>query len=181
VRDLDAAERYAALGLDLLDEADHLGRARSLGLLGVVHYERFKESLRAGQPAAELRAHLTAALRAYLQSLDLFPATAVSERAGAHHHLGVLYGEGGEFDAAVRHFQEAVRYDEQQGDRHGAGVSRQHVADALLQLGRFGDALLWAQAALRDFQAYGDRAAGQIAQVQQLIAEIEQARTGGSA
>ncbi len=181
VRDLDAAERYSTFGLDILDGADYLGRARALGQLGGVHYERFKEARSAGRPAPELLAHLNAALRAYQQSLDLFPAAAVSELGGVHNQLGSLYGEVGEFDAAVRHFQQAVRYEEGQGDRYGAGLSRRNVANALLQLGRFGDALLWAQAALRDFQAYGDRAADQIAQIQQFIADIDQAQAGGSA
>jgi tetratricopeptide (TPR) repeat protein len=95
--------------------------------------------------------------------------------------LGSLYGEAGEFHAAVRHFEQAVRYEEGQGDRYGAGLSRRNVANALLQLGRFGGALLWAQAALRDFQAYGYRAADQIAQTQQFIADIHQAQAGGSA
>lgn len=181
MRDLDEAERCCVLGLDLLDDADRLGRARSLGQLGMVHYERFKEARSAGQPHAELLAHLNAARRTYHQCLDLFPATAVSELASVHNQLGVLYGEAGQFDAAVRHFQESVRYDEGQGDRHGAGLSRRNVAEALLQLGRFEDALLWAQAALRDFQAYGDRAADQIAQTQQLIADIGQVEAGGGA
>jgi tetratricopeptide (TPR) repeat protein len=180
-RDLDAAERYSAFGLDLLEGTDYLGRARALGQLGGVHYEQFREARSAGRPAPELLAHLNAALQAYQQSLDLFPAAAVSELGGVHNQLGSLYGEAAEFDAAVRHFEQAVRYEEGQGDRHGAGLSRRNVANALLQLGRFGDALLWAQAALRDFQAYGDRAADQIAQTQQFIADIDQAQAGGSA
>jgi tetratricopeptide (TPR) repeat protein len=88
VRDLDAAEHHTVLGLDLLDGADHLGRARGTSALGGVHYERFREARSAGRPPAELLAHLNAALRTYHQCLDLFPATAVSELAGVHHQLG---------------------------------------------------------------------------------------------
>jgi hypothetical protein len=81
----------------------------------------------------------------------------------------------------MRHFQKSIRYEESQGDRHGAGLSRRNIAGALLQLGRLGEARLWAQAALRDFQAYGGRAPDQIAQTQQLIADIERAQAGASA
>ena len=63
----------------------------------------------------------------------------------------------------------------------GAADTRCHVARALAQRGRLGDGLLWAQAALRDYQSYGDRAAAKIAQIQQLIAAIEQVLAGGQA
>jgi tetratricopeptide (TPR) repeat protein len=181
VRDLDEAERYSAHGRDLLDAADHLSRARSISLLGGVHYERFREARTAGRPAAELLTHLNAALRAYHQCLDMFPATAVTDLAGVHNQLGLLYGEMGKFDTAMRHFQESILHDEVQKDRYGAGISRRNVAEALLQLGRYAEAIQWAQAALRDFRAYRDRAADQITQTQQLIADIERTRAGGGA
>jgi hypothetical protein len=41
--------------------------------------------------------------------------------------------------------------------------------------------LLWAQAALRDYQSHGDRATADIAQTQQLIAGIERDLAGGQA
>jgi tetratricopeptide (TPR) repeat protein len=180
-RDLDEAERWYQHSLDLRDEVDRLGRAGCVGQLGQVHYERFLEARKAGRPDAEVLAHLNAALRAYQQALALLPADAVNDLAVTHGQLGNIYDNGDQLDTAVRHWQEMIRYKETAGDRYAAAQARFNVALALFQRRRLGDALLWAQAALRGFQVYGDRAAADIAKTQQLIATIEQARPGGRA
>jgi hypothetical protein len=59
-----------------------------------------------------------------------------------------------------------------------AAQTRYNVALTLAQRGRLGDGLLWAQAALRDFESYSGRAAD-IAQTRQLIAAIERGLAGG--
>jgi tetratricopeptide (TPR) repeat protein len=179
LRDLDKAARWYQYSLDHQDEADQLGRARCVAELGYVHWERFREARAAGRPQAELLAHLEAATDAYQQALDLLPADAVGDLAVAHNQLGNIYADGGQLDLALRHWQETIRYDEVAGNRYGAALTRSNVALALANQGRFGDGLLWAQAALRDFQTYGDRAAANIAQSQRLIAAIEQALVGG--
>jgi hypothetical protein len=76
----------------------------------------------------------------------------------------------------MTHYREALRYFEQANDRYEAGDTRVNVAQLLHSQGRHGDALLWAQAALRDYESYGDRAAADIADTRQLIATIEQAQ-----
>jgi tetratricopeptide (TPR) repeat protein len=174
IRDLEAAERWYEYGLDLRDEADRRGRALLVGQLGYVHWERFNQARQAGRPEAERLTHLNAALRAYHQALNLHRADEVGDLAVTHNQLGNIYADGGQLDSAVRHWQESIRYQETARDRYGAGGTRYNVARALAQHGRFGDALLWAQAALRDFETYGDRAAADITQAQRLIAQIEQ-------
>jgi tetratricopeptide (TPR) repeat protein len=179
LRDLDAAARWYQDSLDLRNEADRPGRARCVCDLGTVHRQRFIEAQDAGRPEAELLAHLNAAADAYQQALDMLPADAVRELAVAHSQLGTTYHDGGQPEVALRHWQEAIRYQEAAGNRYGAAQTRYNVAAALLRDGRLGDGLLWAQAALRDYQTYGDRAAAEIAQTQQLIADIERDLGGG--
>jgi hypothetical protein len=64
---------------------------------------------------------------------------------------------------------EAKRYSE----------TRSNVALALRGTGRLGDALLYAQASLRNYATYGDRAAAEIQWTQRLIERIEKAMRGG--
>jgi tetratricopeptide (TPR) repeat protein len=172
-RDLDAAARRYQDSLDLHEEADRLGRARCIRQLGSVHYERLREARAAGRPEVELLAHLNAAADAYRQALELLPADAVGDLAATHTGVANASYEGGQLEVALRHWQEAIRYFEAAEDRYSAANTRRNVALALARHGPLEDGLLWAQAALRDFQTYGDRAAADIAQTKQMIADIE--------
>jgi tetratricopeptide (TPR) repeat protein len=111
--------------------------------------------------------------------LELLPADAVGDLAVAHNALGVIYDNGGQLDVALRHWQESIRYKEAGGDRYSAAQTRYNVAGALARRGRLPEGLLWAQAALRDYQTYEDHAPAEIAQTQQLIADIERGLAGG--
>ncbi len=59
------------------------------------------------------------------------------------------------------------------GDVFRAGTRRQNVALLLARQGRFSDALLYARAALTNFESFGDHAADRITQAQELIAQIK--------
>jgi tetratricopeptide (TPR) repeat protein len=181
LQDLDEAESWYQHSLDLRDESDHFGRAQCIGQLGQVHRKRFIEARAAGRPEEEVLAHLNAAGRAYHQALDLCPADAINELAVSHTQLGNTYADANQPDRALRHWQEAIHQFETAGNRYTAAQTRDNVALALFRRGRFGDALVWAQAALRNYQAYGDHAAANIVQTQQLIARIEQAMAGDGA
>jgi tetratricopeptide (TPR) repeat protein len=180
LRDLDAAMRWYQHSLDFYDKADRLGRSRCVAQLGYVHLERFKEAPATSRPEAELLAHLNAAADAYQQALELLPADAIGELAVIHNALGVIYDNGGQLEVALRHWQESIRYKEAAEDRYGAAVARGNIAIALTKGGRLGDGLLWAQAALRDYQTYGDRATAAIAEIKRLIAIIEQDLAAGN-
>ena len=73
-----------------------------------------------------------------------------------------------------RHYQQAIQYCERQDNRYGAGQSRYNAAITLADAGRNRDALLYAQAALRDFQAVGPGAAADAERARQLITQLEQ-------
>ncbi len=92
----------------------------------------------------------------------------------AHNQLGLIYRDGSDPDRAVRHYREAVRYQERQGDVYSASGTRFNIAIALADAGPSQDALEFARAALRGFESFGESAADWIQRTRQLIGEIEQ-------
>ena len=98
----------------------------------------------------------------------------VRERATAHNQLGAIYGRAGDYDRAVPHFRESIRLEEGSGDIYRAARTRFNVAVALADSGRFADAREYALAALRNFEMFGESAAQDIQDTQQLLAQIEQ-------
>jgi tetratricopeptide (TPR) repeat protein len=173
LRDLDRAEYWYRRDLDLTDEQDRVGRARTIGQLGMVARGRFGDARAAGQPESTLLEHVNAAAAAYRQALDLLPADAVPDRATVHHQLGNVCVDAGELDTALTHYQQSIRLREVTGDRYGAGQARHNVAVVLAGAGRTGDALLYARAALADFAPYGDGAAAATEHVRRLIALLD--------
>ena len=174
IRDLARAEQWYQRSLELYDESDQYGRGGCLAQLGGVAYERFKETRGANKPEEELLRHLNAAVGFYHQALDMFPSNAVDRLAVAHNQLGIIYAEAGDFDRALPHWRECIRYDEAAGNLYGAAQTRYNVARALAQADRLADAREYAYAALRNYQTYGDRAAADIQETQGLIDWIEQ-------
>ena len=174
LRDLDQAEHWYKRYLELLDEHDALGRARGTGELGNVAHERFKDARAAGAPVEQLLRHLNQAADAYQQALGLLPDNAVDDLAVTHSALGTIYGAAGDIATALGHYQKAIHYRERQDDRYGAGWARHAAAVTLARSGRQHDALLYARAALRDYEAVGPGAADRAARARQLIALLEQ-------
>ncbi len=175
LRNLSEAERWYQRSLELRAEGDHLGRARSLGQLGSVAYLRFREAGKAVQPEREVLVHLGEAARLYGEALELMPPNAIGDLAVIRNELGNIFDDAGKLDEALRHYREAIRYQEMQGNLYRAALTQYNVARALANVGRFGDAKEYGLAALRNFETDGDRAAQEIQEALQLIAEIEQA------
>jgi tetratricopeptide (TPR) repeat protein len=121
LRDLDQAQLWHQHGLDLEPEHDRIGRAKSLGSLASIAYERFREARDARQPEAVLRGHLNAALDGYQQALGLFPADDAEDLATAHNQIGNVYSEAGDTRRALHHYQQSIRFKEARGDIYGAG------------------------------------------------------------
>jgi tetratricopeptide (TPR) repeat protein len=180
-RDLAQAEQWYKRGLELTPESDTLTRGKGQGSLGYVAWERFEEARQANESADVLAEHLNAALQAYQQALDMMPPDAVNERATIHNALGNIYGEAGQTEQAVAHYRESIRYKEQAGNLYGAATTRYNVAIAYAQAGRFEDALLFARAALANFEEFGPAAAADIEDARRLVAKYEQAARGGGA
>jgi tetratricopeptide (TPR) repeat protein len=175
LRDLDEAERWYQRGLELTDEHDQLGRAKMISQLGNVAYQRFKQARTARQPADVCAAHLDTALERYLDALALTPKDAVLDRAVAHHQLGNIYDAAGQLDLALHHYRQSLALHEQAGDRHGAGQTRHNIAITLANAERFAEARLYAQAALRDYEACGPSATDDAETTRRLLALIDQA------
>ena len=135
----------------------------------------FNEARDAGKPETELLRYLNDALQFYWQELELLPPNAVNSLAVAHHQLGNIYSDAGDFERALPHYREAISYTEVTGNLYQASVIRFNVALALRDADRLADAREYALAALRNFETYGDRAAADIEDTRRLLAQIESA------
>ncbi|MAG35183.1 MAG: hypothetical protein CL878_02900 [Dehalococcoidia bacterium] len=175
IRDLQKAEQWYERSLALNPEGDQQGRAHCLGQLGLVALDRFQEARKAQRSAGELEKLINDAAWRYHQALELLPADAVNDLAVTHNQLGIVYRNAGDLDRALQHYRESIRYKERMRDLFNAGTTRFNVALALAGAGRFVDAREYARAALRNYETYGERAAEEIAETQQLLEQIEAA------
>lgn len=176
LRDLDAAEGWYRNSLALReDDAD---RARCHGQLGLVALRRFDAARQAGADNATLTDLLRRAEAACQTALKLTPADAHDDLATGHNMLGNVYRHAGMIDAAARHYAAAVNHFLANDNRFGAGQTRYNMALLFLQHDRFADARLYAAAALEDFRAYQGRAADMEANVENLLAAIDEAAGG---
>ncbi len=174
IRNLEQAEKWYRRSLDLREEKHCHARGQCLGQLGLVAYERFKEARAANRPKEEVQSHINDAVQLYRQAFDLLPSDAIVDLAVTHNQLGNVYSDIGDSDRAVKHYRDAIRYMEKQGDLYRAAGIRANVAHSLARVGRFVDALVYADAALSNFETFGDRALDDIQKTQELIARIQQ-------
>ena len=154
LRDLDQAEHWYQRSLELRGDKAPIRRARSLGQLGGVALERFNDAIEAREPVEVLVRHLNDAARRYQEALPLFPADDVADLAVTHGQLGNVYRHAGDIARAFDHYQRSIKYEMARGNRFGAGVARLNIA-VMLATARPADALLFAQAALADYDSYG--------------------------
>jgi tetratricopeptide (TPR) repeat protein len=173
LRDLDQAHHWMQRSLDLTPEQDHIHRAVTYSSLANVAYERSLEARAAGARPALLAAHLEQARAGQQQALDLLPDDHHDYRATAHNQLGNIHSDDGDIPRALAHYQQSLHHDEARGDTFGAGRARFNIALLLGKNGRAGDALLYARAALANFQQVGPGAATAAAQTQTLIDMLE--------
>ncbi len=80
----------------------------------------------------------------------------------------------GDVAQAMHHFQQSIRHKEVRGDTYGAGTTRYNIARLLMSAGRSDDAVLYARAALANFQAVGPGAARRIKATQNLIHALDE-------
>jgi tetratricopeptide (TPR) repeat protein len=175
LRDLDQAEHWFRHSLSLRSDSDLHGRARNLSSLGGVAMERFDEARAAAEAVPVLLEHLNAALSRYQDSLDLTPTDDHEERAIVENQLGNVYSAAGDTGQALRHYQRAIKHNEDRGDSYGAGQTRYNIALLLQEDGRISDALQYARAALDSYQQAGPGAADRVNRARRLIADLEQA------
>jgi tetratricopeptide (TPR) repeat protein len=118
--------------------------------------------------------HLTTALDYCQQALALTPVGDHQSRAVAEGQLGNIYFRARDTSQALRHYQQALQHHEAREDIYEAGQTRYYIAVLLAGAGRVGDALLYARAALRNYQQAGPGAASQADLARQLVASLEQ-------
>jgi tetratricopeptide (TPR) repeat protein len=174
LRDLDRAEQWYRRSLDLEPEDNIHGRAESLASLATVAHERYSEAQDANEPESVLRAHLSAAMDGYQQALDLVPDDDSAYLSRIYHRIGSLFAQAGDVRMALLHFQKSLAHEEARGNTYGAGQTRHNIAAILAADGRPDDALLYARAALHDFEQVGPGAGQDVAATRDLIAQIEQ-------
>lgn len=188
IRNLDAAEAAYLRALALFNPNDASNRAATIKQVGMVHHERFSESLQRGESAESLQKHAEAAERHYLEALALCPPTALTVLGPFHNQLGNLYDEVGLVERAREHYEKAIQISEQTGDRYPAGRTRVNIALMYLdtaardasparQRDLLQRALAYAQAALRDFQHYQGRVAADETDAQRLLEHIQNTLT----
>jgi tetratricopeptide (TPR) repeat protein len=174
LRDLDQAEHWCQRSLRLRPRSDQHGQAGTIGQLGSVSLERFDDALAAGEAEPVLLEHLTTALDYCQQALALTPVGDHQSRAVAEGQLGNIYFRARDTSQALRHYQQALQHHEAREDIYEAGQTRYYIAVLLAGAGRVGDALLYARAALRNYQQAGPGAASQADLARQLVASLEQ-------
>ena len=111
-------------------------------------------------------------LMTYQQALDLTPAGDHEQRGIIESQLGLVYYRAGDTREALRHYQQAIQQEEARGDIYGAGRARYNIALLHAEVGRIGDAILYARAALDNYQQAGPGAATDVAEAEQLIAGL---------
>jgi len=147
------------------------------GVPGVVAMRYNVYVVTAAQYMADLYAHL-------LSGKSLGRAATAARRALANdptRHIGAVpmslqdYSDAGDTRRALHHYQQSIKFKEARDDIYGAGRTRYNIALLLQAGGRPGDALLYARAALHDFERTGPGAAQDAADARDLITELEQA------
>jgi tetratricopeptide (TPR) repeat protein len=175
LRDLDAAERWVRISLDLLPSGDTHGRSQRLAILGVVLFERCKDAKTSGRPIEEFAGLLAEAAQLYEQALKMMPKNAITDRGVILDRLGTIYCIMGDINRGLRHYRMEIRCCEEAGNTFGAALTRFNVALALLEAGRLEEARAYAEVALANYQIFGERAAVEIKKTEWLIDEINMA------
>lgn len=172
LRNLGYAENWYRRSLNLYNEHDRLRRGGCFTQLGLVAQARLEEAVIAERSEKEVAHHFNTAIQFLNQALELMPLDAVTELGTIHHDLGAIYKLVNDFDKAWFHCREAIHYREQAGQVYEAARTRFNAAHIFADAGRFEEALLYAQIALRTFESLGKNALTEQQKAQGLIIAI---------
>lgn len=146
---------------------------RALHELGQVNYYRFREAITNKKPRAEINLLLNTALKHSYNALNLIPPNSKKELALIYHLLGNINDDAGYPEEAFSNYNKAIHIYDIQENQPGAALMRREVARSMLKVGRIDDALLYAQAALKNLESLGAGAIEDIRRTQQLIDGIK--------
>ncbi|MEO5331162.1 MAG: tetratricopeptide repeat protein [Magnetococcus sp. YQC-5] len=173
-QDLKKAEQWIRTSLNLYSKQDQLGLGLCYHKLSEIAITRFEQERSRETPnQTQCIDFLNEALTTAHQAINLLPAESVDYLSITHNHIGKIYSHIGQWDDAIKHYQLAIRYTEQAGNIFSAAGSRFNVALVLAQQKLFPKALLYANAALINFQTFGGQAATYIKNTENLIAAIQ--------
>jgi tetratricopeptide (TPR) repeat protein len=178
IANFDEAEHWTQESLRARAENDHHGRGRCFSQLGAIFLHQAQEESRKQREGEEIASLLAKAAQMYEAALSALPSTAIRDRGVIHNQLGVVYTMAGRVEKAVQHFQQDIRICEDAGDRFGAGQARFNLAGTLWRAGRLGDARAYAEAALENYRVFGEDAAAQIREAEELISKLDRAEAG---
>jgi tetratricopeptide (TPR) repeat protein len=171
LRNLDVAEECSRLSLQRRAADDRLGQVKSLGQLAQVALERFLDARDAGAAEDVLLGHLSAAFDGSQVALDLVAHDDHEALGVLHSQIGELYRAAGDTRQALYHYQQSLRHVEELGDTQIAAQTQYNIALVLGGADRVNDAVLYARAALANFECVG--ATQFVALTQQLIVRLE--------
>jgi tetratricopeptide (TPR) repeat protein len=175
LRDLDQGRALVpAQPQPACTDNDRAGRAKTLNALGTVALRRFWRRPGCDDAEPVLLKHWSAALHSYQQALDLTPADDHELLGSIGNQLGIIYRRARDTRQALRHYQQSIQHKEARGDICGAGQTRYNIALLLDDDGRTSDALLYARAALANFQQAGPGATTDTAKAEWLITRLQQ-------
>ncbi|MEW6029049.1 MAG: CHAT domain-containing protein [Chloroflexota bacterium] len=175
LQDLDKAEYWYRRSLEMMDENDLLGQSGAINQIGRVLHDKFMKARDGGASEEEWMNLAIEATKMYERSLELAPSHAIENLATSHSNIASIFYDVGDLDDARTHYYEAIRYLETAGDFFRTGLVQCNLSNALIKNGHLSDALLYARAALRNFESYGGRAKEDEDKTKQLIGMIEQA------
>ncbi len=174
IRELSQAERWLKRGLDLKKEEDRAGRAKCLAQLGRIAWVRFNEARKAERSEAELRRYLNDARMYYQAALEHDPPDDHAKLAQHHEELGHISQAVGDFERALPHYRDAIRYYDLGGNLEAASAARFNLGIDLRNAGRFAEARKVALAAREGFQRLGKSESEMLQRTNSLLENIEQ-------
>jgi tetratricopeptide (TPR) repeat protein len=195
IRDLVKAEQYYQRKLDMATERrDPFSAGHALREIGQIYYFRFIEARQGQDELLEelgeqglmerLNMLINTALNYATKAAELIPPTNPFN-SHIYHLIGNIYDDAGQPEVAIQNYERSIQVADGCNDVGGASKGRREVARAYLKMGRFENALAYAEAALHNLEAGAglDVAAGDMAAAQGLLATIRSeiaARQGGS-
>ena len=174
LRNLEKAESWYQLSLELRPESDRVGRGKCHNQLGIVAHIRMKEAQQAISSGNQIQEFFDDAVRNLKKALELKPSSDIYDLAVTHTHLGNVFGDGGQFEESLYHHRKAAKFFEATNAFYDAASVQFNFAITSVHLRRFDDALLYARAALHNFESYGQGAEKDIADIKKLIEGITQ-------